>query len=146
MRWPGVNFPRDSSMRETNKLLRTTALVIACLSLLVQLSWADSADANDSSCVREPSDGQKVSDRWLAKDKLEHLGVSAFLSGVSYSVFRDFYRNSRESSIGFSVSLSLGAGLGKEFLDLRTPRGRFSFKDLAADLVGISVGLLIATR
>lgn len=146
MQQPCVNFVRESNMRETNKFLITTGLVITCLLLLTQFLWADSADADDFSGAYEPSDSLTVSDRWLAQDKLEHLVVSAFLSGVSYSVFRDFYRNSQESSMSFSVSLSLSAGLGKEFLDLRTPRGRFSFKDLAADLVGISVGLLIATR
>jgi len=133
-------------MRKTFRLLRTTAFLVACLFLLIGFSWADSTDLDDSSIVRERSDTLKISDKWLAKDKLEHLGVSAFLSGVSYSVFHEFYRNDRGSSVGFSVSLSLGAGLGKEFLDLKTPPGRFSFKDLAADLVGIGLGLLIATR
>jgi uncharacterized protein YfiM (DUF2279 family) len=95
---------------------------------------------SDSSSKRE------IPDRWLAWDKAEHLGVSAFLSGVSYSVFRDFYYNDKESSMYFSVCLTLGLGLGKEFHDLKGPGGRFSYKDLLADVLGIGLGLLIATR
>jgi len=72
--------------------------------------------------------------------------VSAFLTGVSCSIFRDFYRNSEESSMYLSAGLTLGLGLGKEFHDRRTTQGRFSYKDLAADILGIGLGLWFATR
>lgn len=72
--------------------------------------------------------------------------VSAFLTGVSYSIFRDFYRNREESSLYFSAALTFSLGLGKEFHDGRTPQGKFSYKDLAADILGIGLGLWIATR
>ena len=85
-------------------------------------------------------------DRWLAQDKLEHLVVSAFFSGVTYSACRDFYNNNKESSLCFSASFTLGLGLCKEMYDKRKPQGRFSYKDLVADLVGVGLGLLIATR
>jgi uncharacterized protein YfiM (DUF2279 family) len=92
------------------------------------------------------SDTLRIVDEWLARDKAEHLVVSAFLAGVSYSVFRDFYRNREESSMCFSAALTFSLGLGKEFHDGRTPQGRFSHKDLAADILGIGLGLWIATR
>lgn len=117
--------------------LKNFVLTLICLSLIVQPCWADSLSSSDT---------LKVSDRWFAKDKVEHLGVSAFLSGVSYSIFRDFYNNDEKSSIYFSAAFTFGAGLGKEFYDLRTPQGTFSFKDLAADILGIGLGLWIATR
>ena len=72
--------------------------------------------------------------------------VSTFLTGVSYSVFRDFYRNREKSSMYFSAALTFGLGLGKEFHDRRSPHGSFSYKDLAADILGIGLGLWIATR
>ena len=116
------------------------------LSFLVQSSWADSArDVSFSDNVSQ-TDTVRISDKWVAWDKVEHLGVSAFLSGVSYCVFRDFYYNNQESSIYFSASLTFSAGLGKEFYDKKTPQGRFSYKDLVADILGIGLGLWIATR
>ena len=68
------------------------------------------------------------------------------MSGVSYSVLHEFYNNSRESSVYFSVSFTLSAGLGKEFYDSKTRGGTFSYKDLIADILGIGLGLILATR
>ena len=127
-------------------MARKAVLIVVCLFFLVQFSWADSTTEVAASDNYQGSDTLKVSDRWWAKDKLQHLGISAFLSGVSYDVSRRFYRNTKESSVNISVSFTLTAGLGKEFYDLSSPGGRFSFKDLAADLAGIAIGLLIATR
>jgi uncharacterized protein YfiM (DUF2279 family) len=84
-------------------------------------------------------------DRWLAQDKLEHLGASAFFSGVCYSICRDFYHNRKGPSLYFSASFTLGLGICKEVYDRNKPGGRFSHKDLAVDVVGIGLGLLIAT-
>jgi uncharacterized protein YfiM (DUF2279 family) len=91
-------------------------------------------------------DSLRISDRWLAWDKLEHFGVSAFLSTFSYEVYHDFYNNSKKSSFCFSCGLTFGLGLGKEICDDKRPEGRFSYKDLVADVLGIAAGLWIATR
>ena len=96
-------------------------------------------------CVSR-SDTQEISDRWLAWDKVEHFGVSAYLSAVSYKIYHDFYHNNKESSLYFSFILTFSLGLGKEVYDQRRPNGKFSYKDLVADILGIGVGLWIATR
>jgi uncharacterized protein YfiM (DUF2279 family) len=114
--------------------------------ILIPVSHAASNLEVDLSQESDSSSKQEIPDEWLAWDKAEHLGVSAFLSGVAYSVFHDFYGNDKESSIYFSASLTLGLGLGKEFSDRKRPGGRFSYKDLVADIVGIGLGLLIAAR
>ena len=121
-------------------------LLLAVLCLFGQSSWAGEDCDVSVSLYSPPSDSVKTSDRWLAWDKLEHLGVSAFLSGVSYSVLHEFCNNTQESSVYFSVSFTLSAGLGKEFYDSKTPGGAFSYKDLIADVVGIGLGLFLATR
>ena len=121
-------------------------LFLALLCFPAQSSWGDTDCDVSVSLYSSPSDSIKASDRWLGWDKLEHLGVSAFLSGVSYSVLHEFYNNSRESSVYFSVSFTLSAGLGKEFYDSKTPGGTFSYKDLIADILGIGLGLILATR
>lgn len=126
--------------------IKRALLLLIWSSFLIHLSWADPAHKVALSDNPLQSDTLKVSDKWFAREKIEHLGVSAFLSGVSYSVFRDFYYNKKESSAYFSASLTFSAGLGKEFYDRKTPKGRFSYKDLAADILGIGLGLWIATR
>ena len=120
--------------------------ILVLLALLAAPSWGQT-DCDVSMAFHSPQpDTLRIVDKWFAKDKAEHLVVSAFLTGVSCSVFRDFYRNREESSMYFSAALTISLGLGKEFHDRRTPQGRFSYKDLAADILGIGLGLWIATR
>jgi len=126
--------------------IKRVLLLLICSSFLIHVSWADPTNKVSLSNNPLQSDTLKVTDKWFAWDKVEHLGVSAFLSGVSYSVFRDFYYNKKESSVYFSASLTFSAGLGKEFYDLKAHQRRFSYKDLAADILGVGLGLWIATR
>lgn len=121
-------------------------MILIWLPLLVQPSWGQ-ADCDVSISFHSPqSDTLVIPDKWFARDKAEHLGVSAFLSGVSCSVFRDFYNNRERSSVYFSAALTFTLGLGKEFYDRGSPQGKFSYKDLVADILGITLGILIATR
>ena len=140
-----LRYSRDVT-KKINFPLRRVILFSVWLSFLVQSSWADPTQDVSFSGNAPQTDTVMISDRWVAWDKAEHLGVSAFLCGVSYSIFRDFYRNQQESSIYFSAAFTFSAGLGKEFCDQKTPQGRFSYKDLVADILGIGLGLLIATR
>ena len=120
--------------------------ILILLLFLAPPSWGQT-DCGVSAAFHSPQpDTLRIVDKWFAKDKAEHLVVSVFLTGVSCSIFRDFYRNREESSIYFSAGLTLSLGLGKEFYDRRTPGGKFSYKDLAADVLGIGLGLWIATR
>jgi len=128
------------------KNLQEKRVILILIWFLVQPSWGQ-ADFDVSISFHSPqSDTLVIPDKWFARDKAEHLVVSTFLSGVSYSVFRDFYCNREESSLYFSAILTFGAGLGKEFYDGRTPQGKFSYKDIVADVLGIALGILIATR
>ncbi|MGB8657204.1 MAG: hypothetical protein WCE90_05400 [Candidatus Zixiibacteriota bacterium] len=127
-------------------------LRVTGLAVLIWLSIPVLVFCDDQSCgvsiAFHPSqkDTVKAPDRWIAWDKAQHVGVSAFFSGVFFDIFHHFYHNRRESSAYLSASLTLSLGLGKEFHDRRTPHGRFSYKDLAADMVGIGLGLWIAAR
>lgn len=127
-------------------LIRSVVLLLMILFILVPVSCATSNPKVHFSEESNSTSKQEIPDEWFAWDKAEHLGVSAFLSGVSFSVFRDFYHNDKESSMYFSATLTLGLGLGKEFCDSKGPGGRFSYKDLLADILGIGLGLLIASR
>jgi uncharacterized protein YfiM (DUF2279 family) len=116
------------------------------LLLLHQISHAENESQIFFLNENGKSDTLKISDRWLAWDKVEHFGVSAYLSAVSYKICRDFYHNRKESSLYFSFGLTFSLGLGKEVYDEGRPTGKFSYKDLVADILGIGVGLWIATR
>lgn len=133
-------------MKKINFPLKNAVLLFLWLSFLVQSSWADPTQVLSSFDGSSQSDTLQIVDKWFARDKAEHLVVSTFLSGVSYSVFRDFYYNKDETSAYFSAILTFSVGLGKELHDMKAPRGRFSYKDIVADVLGIALGILIATR
>ncbi len=133
-------------MTRRNRAIHGTILTIVLLAIFSQASWAESTYVAAWSGGAGQADTLRAPDTWFAHDKLEHLIVSAFLSGTCCSILRDFYNNSQESSVYFSASFTLGVGLGKELHDLHAPTGRFSYKDLIADIVGIGLGLFVATR
>ena len=126
--------------------MKRVVLIWMWLALLVQPSWGQADGGVSISSHSLQFDTPEISDKWFARDKAEHLAVSAFLSGVSCSIFRDFYYNKEKSSVGLSAILTFSAGLGKELYDVRAPGGKFSYKDLVADALGIGLGLWIATR
>jgi putative lipoprotein len=113
---------------------------------LCQISHAENKSEASLLNENEKRDSSKTSDKWLAPDKLEHFGVSAYLSALCYEIYHDFYNNGEKSSVYFSCGLTFSLGLGKEIYDQRRPDGKFSYKDLAADFLGIVAGLWIATR
>ena len=113
---------------------------------LCQVSHAEDKSEVSLLNQNDKKNTSRISDRWLGLDKLEHFGVSAFLSALSYEIYHDFYNNGEESSLSFSCGLTFSLGLGKDICDEKKPNGRFSYKDLVADILGTAAGLWIATR
>jgi uncharacterized protein YfiM (DUF2279 family) len=87
-----------------------------------------------------------VNDKWLSFDKFQHFFLSTHLTVLSYEIYHRSYNNTRESSRYFSSGLVLTLGIGKETWDSRKPKGKFSYKDLIADGLGIILGLSIANN
>ena len=84
-------------------------------------------------------------DRWLARDKASHLALSAALVGFSYHLLRYEQQERRATSRNLAAGISLGWGLAKETRDTSRPGNHFCFRDLAADLLGAGLGILIFT-
>jgi len=93
----------------------------------------------------QETEAKVYDDRWLARDKVSHLAVSVALVGFSYHLLRYEQQKPRASSRNLAAGLSLGWGLAKETRDSSRPGNHFCFKDLAADLLGAGLGLLIFT-
>ena len=140
-----MNSDEVKFVSRTCLLIFSFVFLLVCFSVSVQLAYGQDCGVSVAFHPSQP-DTSRIQDNWLAWDKAEHLGVSALFSGTLYSVFHNFYDNDRKASIYLSSSLTFSLGLGKEFYDRRNPRNRFSYKDLVADVLGIGIGLLIATR
>jgi uncharacterized protein YfiM (DUF2279 family) len=81
-------------------------------------------------------------DRWLAIDKFWHFSASFVTVGAAYH----FGANRINLPSPWPTNLALGGtltvGVTKELCDLVGPSKHFSWKDLAADAVGIGAGYL----
>lgn len=83
-----------------------------------------------------------ASDPWFGQDKALHFGVSAGLAAGGYAAGAALFE-ARGHALLFGGGLALGAGVGKELVDL-AGYGDPSWKDLAWDGIGTVVGLLVA--
>lgn len=85
---------------------------------------------------------QPTNDRWIAKDKYKHFVASAFFMGISYNVLRVEGNITRKKSIILGCSFSFSLGVLKEWRDSKRPKNVASLKDLAANILGIGLGIL----
>jgi len=99
-----------------------------------------------SLAVSTPCAAQEATDdRWLGPDKPVHAFAAGWIAGAGYAAGIELdWAPAERRRAGLAAALT--AALAKEVLDARTEGGRFSFKDLAADAVGIAafVGLSAA--
>lgn len=85
---------------------------------------------------------QSDPDPWFAPDKALHFGFSAGISALGYGGAALFTED-RGVRVLAGVGLGLAAGIGKELLDL-AGLGHPSWKDLAWDVMGTAVGVLLS--
>jgi putative lipoprotein len=81
-------------------------------------------------------------DPWFAPDKALHFSFSAGLAGLGYGGAALFTED-RRVRLAVGAGVALTAGIAKELLDL-TGLGRPSWKDLAWDVAGTAVGLVLS--
>jgi len=81
-------------------------------------------------------------DNWFGLDKARHVVASFLLTGCTSWVAKYKYNLDSEKSVLLGVTFTMSLGVGKELWDSRSPRNRFSWADIAADLVGIFLGVL----
>lgn len=85
---------------------------------------------------------QQADDPWLAPDKALHFSFSAGLAGVGYGGAA-LLTEDRCVRLAVGASVALTAGVAKELLDL-SGLGHPSWKDLAWDVAGTAIGLLVS--
>jgi uncharacterized protein YfiM (DUF2279 family) len=82
-------------------------------------------------------------DPWLGQDKAQHLFMSFALTDMAFGLARATGMDAR-AAMPVAAGFTLAAGIGKEIYDRWSGRF-FSGRDLAFDLLGIGVGLTLAS-
>lgn len=98
----------------------------------VQATWSAAGDV--------ASRGPEPGDRWLAQDKIRHLGMSFAATGFAYGGARTVL-DADAAFIAAAVT-ALALGVGKEVHDARAGRW-FSFKDMVWNAAGVTLGLTL---
>ncbi len=82
-------------------------------------------------------------DSWFGDDKIRHLAGSMILTTFSAQVARQRFNVSQKNAVLIGAGFSFSLGLAKETLDQTKPDNIFSWKDLIADIAGITLGVLL---
>ena len=85
-------------------------------------------------------------DKWFAIDKLQHFSYSCLISLGCQYVLVNKQNKTEDESLPISSALSFSAGLLKEFNDNRGKNGFFSWKDMVANIAGITVAAVIISN
>ena len=120
--------------------------------ILIIFTFLDTAISHESLFLKSTADKFQihkitftVSDSWFSRDKAHHFFTSAFLTTAGYYFYREQQRYSNYKSQQGAVCFSLSLGLLKEIRDGLKKNNFFSWKDLAADILGTTMGLVIVS-
>ncbi|MEM6327373.1 MAG: hypothetical protein AAF791_09675 [Bacteroidota bacterium] len=85
-------------------------------------------------------------DPWLGRDKAFHAGASFGLTLGAHVVLTEAVGMEADAAIPFAAGVALGAGLAKEYADeRRTRQPFFSWRDLAADALGVGLAVVVVS-
>lgn len=96
-----------------------------------------------SSCATQSA--QHHNDDWYGIDKLAHFGASAAIA-ASVTNYKESHGNRGCSAARIGFGVSVGIGAAKELYDKNIKRTFWSWEDITWDIVGASVGSLVASN
>ena len=113
------------------------------LGCMPSLVWSQPEELRERSVPIVRNDVPAKADTWLGKDKAQHFVASFVLVSFGSLWHSDHHDNGPGQDVRFGMGLSLGLGIVKEFRDLSAPGGRFSWKDIVADVAGTCFGAML---
>lgn len=125
------------------------------LFVLVAVGAASSSRAQEAEAYRLPAsfgspadtlDAPPPRDPWLGRDKALHAGASFGLAVGAHLALTEGAGMDHEAAVPLAAGFALAAGLAKEYADeRRTRRPLFSWRDLAADAVGVGLAIAVVS-
>jgi uncharacterized protein YfiM (DUF2279 family) len=82
-------------------------------------------------------------DSWTGPDKMHHFFSSAVLSGFGFVFMNSVTSKSYNKSMLYSGSVTFSIGALKELADKNSKTDHASFKDMAANVLGIGFSFLL---
>jgi putative lipoprotein len=85
-------------------------------------------------------------DRWLAPDKGKHFMASLYSTVLIAKLSENTFGADKNQASGIAIGFTISLGITKELMDKKSSGSFFSWKDLVADLAGITAGLIIINQ
>lgn len=82
-------------------------------------------------------------DRWLGSDKARHAIASMLICGTAGWLIHNRLDRPKQNSRLAGAVFSMSLGVFKEVIDHRSVHNRFSWRDIAADILGVVAGGLL---
>jgi len=115
-----------------------------CLGLALAASSTAQPVRNDTTATVASS--TPIPDPWLGRDKAMHAGASLALTLGGQLILTQGAGLANERALPISAGTTLALGVMKELTDRRRDRNPlFSWRDLAADALGVAVGALVVS-
>ena len=105
-----------------------------------------SPTCTSSFSITTPYKNPALSDKLTASDKAQHFMGSLISTVLFYKIFQDPLEMEKSNSKYLAVGITMGLGISKEIYDNSRSKGAFSWKDLLADVAGITVGLILVNQ
>ena len=82
-------------------------------------------------------------DPWFSPDKGSHF-IGSLICTIGFAKsMQEFSNVKNDKSVYWGTGITFSLGLGKEIRDSFQPGNIFSYKDLAADCLGIGLGIML---
>jgi uncharacterized protein YfiM (DUF2279 family) len=91
----------------------------------------------------EKGEQKEIKDHWFSPDKGYHLMGSVISTTLIGQISMSGFNNSTEKSQIIGAGTTFSLGLAKEIYDSGRQRNYFSWKDLAANGLGVIIGILL---
>ena len=107
--------------------------------------YADDDQESLKSYIRSfgKKEKENIRDQWFSPDKGYHVMGSLISTTLVGQISMNDFDNSTEKSQLIGAGTTFTLGLAKEIFDSKSPNNYFSWKDLAANGVGIIVGIIL---
>jgi putative lipoprotein len=94
-------------------------------------------------CAPDSCEIKTTYDHFFAPDKGRHLIGSFMMTVLGSKISQRRFNLAEQKSIQTAAVISFSIGLGKELRDSMKLRNHFSWKDMAANITGICLGVLV---
>lgn len=114
--------------------------------VLTLLLWAGSGFTQNVNCRPDSSRHENAvtgGDNWFGRDKFKHFFASAYLTGFGAALGQQVFDRDKQTGSRYGAIFGISMGLGKEMVDRYGRHQIFSWKDLAADALGVLFGLFL---